>query len=84
MSRERTLRRAALDLLERAEPYALPERQLQIELNGRVRPPAGQAEFEDMVTYLATRKFIALLQDSLDPERSQWLITETGKALLRK
>ncbi len=84
MSRERTLRQALLDLLERAEPHALPEGQLHIELNGRVRPPAGLAEFDDAVTYLATRRYIALLPDSLDPETPQWLITESGKTLLRK
>jgi len=84
MTRERTLREAALEILERAEPYALPEGQLHIELNGRVRPRVGQAEFDDAVTYLATRKYIALLEDSLDPELPQWLITDAGKALLRK
>jgi hypothetical protein len=83
-TREWALRRFTLELLEAAEPYALTERQLGIELSLRFRPRVTAAELEGTVTFLASRGFVAVMEDTLDPHLAQWLITETGKALLRK
>jgi len=82
--RDRTIRQGILEILERIEPYALPEAQLYLEINGRIRPPVGQAEFDDAINWLCTNKHIAVMEDNIDPQVKKWLITETGKTLLRK
>jgi len=82
--RQQNIRRAILEKLERAEPYALPEDSLQVEVNATLRPPLGQAEFDDALTFLQGNKFVATLPDELDATLVKWLITEAGKTLLRK
>ena len=82
--RTTNLRRAILDILERAQPYALPESQLKIELNGAVRPPAGDAEFDEEILFLQTRAYIATVPDPLDDNFVKWAITEAGMTMLRQ
>jgi hypothetical protein len=77
------LRRAVLDILERAQPYALPEAQLAVELNGAIRPPAGQAELDEELLFLQTRGYITTIPDPLDDHLVKWAITEAGRAMLR-
>lgn len=77
-------RRAILDILERAQPYALPEKQLIVELNGAIRPPAGQAEVDEELLFLQRRGYIATVPDLLDDRLVKWAITETGMAMLRQ
>ena len=84
MTRASNLRRAILDILERAQPYALPESQLAIELNGAVRPPAGRAELDEEILFLQTRGYVATVPDPLDDNLVKWCITETGRAMLRQ
>jgi hypothetical protein len=84
MTRALSIRKNILLILERAEPYALPEMQLKLELDGTVRPPAAQAEFDEAITFLATRQHAATVPDPLDPDNVKWTITETGKAMLRQ
>lgn len=84
MTRNLTLRKAILEILERAQPFALPEEQLKIELNGAVRPPAGDAEFDEQIAYLQGQRFIATVADPLDEQNVKWTITEPGKATLRQ
>jgi len=77
------IRRTILDLLERAQPYALPEPQLAVELNGAIRPPAGRAELDEELLFLQTRACIATVPDPLDDNLVKWAITEAGKTMLR-
>ena len=84
MTRTLTIRKATLEILERAEPYALPERQLLVELNTALRPPAAQAEFDDALIFLNIRNHIAIVPDNLDETFVKWVITETGKAVIRQ
>jgi hypothetical protein len=77
------IRRAVLDILERAQPYALPEEQLMVEVNGSVRPPAGKAEMDEELLFLQRRGFINTIPDPLDEGLVKWAITEAGMTLLR-
>jgi hypothetical protein len=81
--RSHNLRRAILDILERAQPYTLPESQLTVELNGAIRPPAGRAELDEEILFLQTRAYIATVPDPLDDNLVKWTITEAGKTMLR-
>ncbi len=81
--RDTNIRRAILDILERAHPYALPESQLAVELNGAVRPPVSTAELDEQLLYLQTRTYIATVPDSLDDNLVKWAITEAGMSILR-
>jgi len=82
--RAANLRKAILDILERAQPYALPEAQLSVELNGTVRPPAGSAELDEELLYLQRRGYIATVPDPIDERLVKWAITEAGMAMLRQ
>jgi hypothetical protein len=82
--RATNIRRAVLDILERAQPYALSEPQLAVELNGSVRPPAGRAEFDEEILFLQTRGYIATVPDPLDDHLVKWAITEAGRTMLRQ
>jgi hypothetical protein len=82
--RSNTIRRAILGILERAQPYALPEEQLSVELNGMVRPPAGKAETDEEILFLQVRSYITTVPDSLDENLVKWAITEAGRATLRQ
>jgi hypothetical protein len=82
--RATNIRRTILDILERAQPYALPESQLAVELNGAVRPPAGRAELDEEILFLQTRRYIATVPDPLDDHLIKWAITEAGRSMLRQ
>jgi len=84
MTRCIDVRRAILEILERAEPYALPERQLKIEINSALRPPVGDAEFDDALCFISRRGLAATVPDPLDEQNVKWTISEPGKALLRQ
>ena len=82
--RASNIRRTVLDILERAQPYALSESQLAVELNGAVRPPAGRAEFDEEILFLQIRGYIATIPDPLDDRLIKWAITEAGRTMLRQ
>ena len=82
--RSTNLRRAILEILERAQPYALPEEQLIVELNGMVRPPSGKAEIDEEILFLQVRGYITTVPDSLDENLVKWAITEAGRTTLRQ
>lgn len=84
MMRFSNITRAILSTLENAEPYALPEEQLLVEINGVLRPPVGQAEFDEAMTFLGTNRHIATVPSGLDRNLVKWTITETGKAVRRQ
>ena len=81
--RTTNIRLAILEILERAQPYALPERQLAVELNGTVRPPAGKAECDEAILFLQSRGYITTVPDPIDDQLVTWAITEPGLATLR-
>jgi hypothetical protein len=78
------IRRTILDILERCQPFALPESQLAVELSAIIRPPAGKAELDDAILFLQTRRYIATVPDPLDDNLVKWAITEPGMTMLRK
>ena len=82
--RATNIRRTILDILERAQPYALPESQLAVELNGAIRPPASTAEFDEEILFLQTRAYIATVPDPLNDALVKWAITEAGRTMLRQ
>jgi hypothetical protein len=82
--RATNIRGTILDILERAQPYALPESQLVVELNGALRPAVGSAEFDEQVLFLQTRRYITTVPDPLDDLLVKWAITEAGLAMLRQ
>jgi hypothetical protein len=82
--RATTIRRTILDILERAQPYALPESQLVVELNGALRPAAGAAEFDEQILFLQSRRYITTVPDPLDDQLVKWAITEAGLTMLRQ
>lgn len=82
--RATNIRRVILDILERAQPYALPETQLLMEINGAVRPPAGKAELDEQLLFLETRAYITTVPDPLDDNLVKWAITEAGMTMLRQ
>jgi hypothetical protein len=82
--RATNIRRSILDILERCQPFALPESQLTVELNAAIRPPAGNAEFDEEMLFLQTRGFITNVPDPLDDQLVKWAITEAGSAMLRR
>lgn len=82
--RSTTIRRAILEILERAQPYALPEQQLIVELNGFIRPPAGKAEIDEEILFLQVRGYITTVPDSLDENLVKWAVTEAGRTTLRQ
>ena len=82
--RATNIRRTILDILERAQPYALSESQLAVELNGAVRPPAPRSEFDEEILYLQTRRYITTIPDPLDDNLVKWAITEAGSTMLRQ
>lgn len=87
MSRKATLSRTVLEMLERCEPYALPMHQLLREVNAQVRPPATEDELKEIVLGdkgLRSRGAVDVLTDDFDAELLKPLITEVGKALLRR
>jgi hypothetical protein len=80
--RTTTIRKSILDILARCKPHALPEKTLLTELNVMSRPPVGAAEFDEHITWLGTRKFIAAMEGELGDDEARWLITEAGEAQL--
>ena len=81
--RPTNIRRTILDNLERVAPLANPEKQLRMEINGRLRPPVGTAEFDEEMLFLQSRGYIARVPDPLDDALVKWTITESGMAVLR-
>jgi len=82
--RSTNIRRALLHILERAQPYALPESQLILELNGAIRPPAGAAESDEAILFLQSHGYITTIPDPLDDNLVKWAITEAGRTMLRQ
>ena len=91
--RSTNIRKAILTILERAQPYALPEAQLITEINGRIRPRLAtierldgtphSPELDDEILALQQRRAIATVPDPLDENLIKWAITEAGMTLLR-
>jgi hypothetical protein len=82
--RATNIRRTILDVLERAQPYALPESQLIVELNGAMRPAVSTAEFDDQLLFLQIRRYVTTVPDPLDDQLIKWAITEAGLTMLRQ
>jgi hypothetical protein len=84
MSRTIECRLHLLGKLENVAPYALPEDSLLASLNVHVRPPCGQAEFDEHLVYLKGKGLITEMEGALGDEKPRWLITEAGMAELRR
>jgi len=75
--------RAILKVLERAQPYALPEAQLGIELKSVVLRPPGNAKMEKELRLLETRGYIVSIPDPLDARLSKWSMPQAGRTMRR-
>lgn len=75
-------RRATLEALDLASPYALPEDSLRVAVNSRMRPPCGEEEFGEILQRLSEKRAIAIVEDSLDEQLIKWTLTEVGRSLL--
>jgi hypothetical protein len=80
--RTKQIRRAALEALKPAHPYALPEDTLFNYLDDLVRPPLSAAERSAVLDWLREGKYAIPTAGSLDPDTAEWVITELGKSLL--
>lgn len=80
--RDSEARRATLEALDLASPYALPEESLRVAVNTRLRPPAGEEEFGGILQRLSEKKAIATVEDSIDEGLVKWTLTEVGKTML--
>ena len=77
-------RQAILRILEEAAPYALPEEQLLIGLNARVRPPLGISDLVVHLGWLWEQRMIQKLDGKYGDKIARWLVTEAGQAELRR
>ena len=68
--------------MDLAAPYALPEESLRVAVNTRIRPPAGEEEFGEILQRLCERKAIAVVPDTMDEGLVKWTLTEVGRAML--
>lgn len=73
---------AFLEALEASGGYALPEPTLRTMLDARLRPPVGDAEYDDAKLALKQRDAIAVVEDEFDPELVKLTIKERGRAML--
>lgn len=80
--RHKQARRAMLEALARAGNYALPEEALLQYVNDLVKPPLNYAEQGVDLAFLRDGGYIRKTEDSLDPEWTEWVITELGRNLL--
>lgn len=80
--RTKQIRRAALEALKPAHPYALPEATMLSFVDDLVKPPLSAAERAETLAWLADGKFAARTAGALDPDAPEWVITELGKTLL--
>lgn len=76
--------RAILSTLEGGNLYPYPEAQLLDEINSVIRPPVGQAEFDEAMLFLNSHKFAVTVPSALDANLIQWTITDSGKAAIRQ
>ncbi len=76
------LARLILELLDRANGYAVPETTLKESLRNMVRPPAEEEDFRDALLILNQREMIGFLNDDLTGERT-FFLKEKGKAYRR-
>jgi hypothetical protein len=82
VARQTECRQTALTILDRAAPYALPEESFRLSLNAALRPPCGDAETDETLDWLKSRGLVAQMELGLGA--IGWLITEAGKAELRR
>jgi hypothetical protein len=82
IARQVECRRTVLEILDRAAPYAPPEASVRLSVNAALRPPCGEAEFDETVDWLKSRGFVDQMELGLGAVG--WLITESGKAELRR
>lgn len=80
--RTKQIRRAALEALKPASPYALPESTMLSFVDDLVKPPLSDAERKETLAWLADGKFAVRTAGALDPDAPEWVITELGKSLL--
>jgi hypothetical protein len=76
------LRRAALQVLKPAHPYALPQESLLAMIDDLVKPPLQTFEATELLHWLGSNKMAVRTAGALDPDAPEWVITSLGKSLL--
>jgi hypothetical protein len=80
--RTKQIRRAVLQALKPARPFALPEETMLSFVDDLVKPPLSETERAEMLTWLADEKVAAQVEGALDPKAVEWVLTEVGGSLL--
>ena len=80
--RVKQVRRAALEALKRAYPYALPEVTLLGFVDDLVRPPLSAEERAATLAWLERDKLAVRVAGALDPDAPEWVISQLGITLL--
>jgi hypothetical protein len=80
--RLKQIRRAALEALKPAHPYALPQATMFSFIDDLVRPPLKDFEQTELLHWLNTNKLAVRTSGALDPDAPEWVITTLGKSLL--
>jgi hypothetical protein len=81
-ARTKLAKKATLEALAMAGNYALPEESLWSYVNSMLKPPAKAEEGAAILEDLKKQEWIRAVEDTLDPEMKQWVITELGKNVL--
>ena len=80
--RTKQIRRAALEALSPAHPYALPESTMLSFVDDLVKPPLTPPEQQETLAWLDGGKYAVRVAGALDPDAPEWVITALGKTLL--
>lgn len=80
--RTKQLRRAVLQALAPAHPYALAEDVLRGFVNDLLAPPLTAAEWSALLAWMDGGGFARRVAGALDPDAPEWVITELGRSLL--
>lgn len=69
-----------LKTLRDASGHPLLESVLRSQVDVRLRPRPSKAEFDDGITNLRAKGFIAIKENELESEDPYWLLDERGEA----
>lgn len=81
--RKRTLLRTILETLGFADTYAIPADALRSQVDGLMRPPTTDEEWQQCIAQLSSgdNPAIVPVADVLDDELVQWARTARGKVI---
>lgn len=83
--RNKEIARTILETLRHAQGFAVPVASLLPQVDGLIRPPVTEDEWEFALAMLSDKSRGAITQIAcdFDPTLEQWAITERGRVLLQ-